>query len=213
MIALIVTGGESPSGQFLAELGASADIVIAADSGLDTALAAGISPRLVLGDFDSISDRKLLDNLSGAAVLEYKTDKDDTDTELALAEAARRGFDRILLCGAGGGRLDHLMGILELFKRPLRPSEWYTSAESVHLIMSGSQAVFRISVGNMVSVFPLASPCTGMDSKGLKWTLEGLKWGAGEYGISNLALEPEILIKAGSADLLAVLPRHIRRSL
>lgn len=211
MTALIVTGGEGPPPEFLAGLGAKADIVIAADSGLDAALAAGISPELVLGDFDSISDKKLLAGFQDSAIIEYQSDKDDTDTELALREAARRGFDRIVLSGGGGGRLDHLMGILELFRRSLRPCEWHTGRESVHLVTSESSAEFRLRPGDTVSVFPLGSPSFGMGSSGLKWPLAGLAWDSGKYGISNLAIESDIAVKAGSADLLVVLPSLTER--
>lgn len=211
MTALIATGGEGPSPQFLADLASSADIFIAADSGLDAALEAGISPDLVLGDFDSLSDRRLLTELRNAQIMQFESAKDDTDTELALDEAARRGFDRILLCGAGGGRLDHLMGILELYKRLVRPAEWYTKAESIHLVAQESIARFRLSVGDLVSVFPLGSPSSGMYSEGLKWPLAGLEWGPGKFGISNIAQKTQVSIKAGTVDLLVVLPAATRR--
>ncbi len=212
MTALIVTGGEGPPPDFLVVLARSADFIIAADSGLDAALAAGIAPHLALGDFDSLSDRRLLAGLGTAEILEYRRDKDDTDTELALSEAARRGYETILLCGAGGGRLDHLMAILDLFKRRLRPREWYTNAESVHLITQGSVAKFCVLPGDAISIFHLGEDSILMGSSGLKWKLQGLSWKPGQFGISNVAVDSTVMIKAGTSDLLAVLPRGIRRA-
>lgn len=212
MTALIVTGGEGPSPDFLARAAATADYIIAADSGLDSALAAKVVPQLALGDFDSLSDRSLLGNLKNTTIMEYETAKDDTDTELAIHEAARRGYDHIVLCGGGGGRLDHLIAIFELFKRRLRPAEWYTNAESIHLIPSDSAAEFPVLPGDAISVFHLGTTSSRMESKGLQWPLSGLSWETGQFGISNIALLSSVTIKAGTADLLVILPQGIRRA-
>lgn len=212
MTALIVTGGEGPSPDFLARVAATADYIIAADSGLDSALAAGISPHLVLGDFDSLSDRTLLSDLKTAQIIEYEAAKDATDTELAIYEAEHRGYANIVLCGGGGGRLDHLIAILELFKRNPRPSEWYTIAESIHIIPQKCTAEFIVSPGDIISVFHLNAHSSHMMSSGLKWPLKGLDWGRGQFGISNVAISASIAITAGTSDLIAILPSGVRRA-
>lgn len=77
--------------------------VICADSGYNKACAAGITPDLVLGDFDSI-DGEVTDKCE---IISAPRKKDDTDTMLAVKTALERGYKEILLAGACGGRTDH----------------------------------------------------------------------------------------------------------
>lgn len=77
--------------------------IICADSGYDKAMDAGITPDLILGDFDSV-ENALPDNIE---TMRSPTHKDDTDTMLAVRTALERGYDDIVLVGACGGRTDH----------------------------------------------------------------------------------------------------------
>lgn len=207
MNALIITGGESPPAKFLSVLALSADLVLAADSGFDTALAAGIDPGLVVGDFDSLSDRGLLYGLPAARVLGYSRDKDETDTEIAIREARKRGATALAIAGGGGGRLDHLVAILRLFERGDPPREWHTQRESSFFLAAGAMAGFSAAAGSLVSVFPLGGEiCEGMESRGLRWPLEGLVWKRGDFGVSNRSLGPTFELRAGSTPLLVMLP-------
>ena len=208
MKALIVTGGECPPSNFIRKLAAQANIVIAADSGFDSARKAGIEPDFVVGDFDSIEDKARLTAFSEGKIAEYPEDKDDTDTEIALATAFAKGASHIMIAGGGGGRLDHLLAIACLFNRGAKtPREWHTNTESVYYIRHGEAVSFELEPGALVSVFPAgAAQSRGMNSSGLKWPLEGLEWDTGYFGISNRSLGKHVEISAGSCALLIVVP-------
>ncbi len=209
MRALIFTGGEGPAPAFARKLADAADFIIAADSGLVAAKAAGILPDLAVGDFDSLPDRGLLAAMPRETVLEYPTDKDDTDTELAIRVATERGADWIAIAGGGGGRLDHLLGVFSLFaRRPgLAPREWHTGAESAYAISAGETVRFSAMPGDIVSVFPInGDGSSGMTSTGLKWPLKGLVWEKGGFGISNVASGDGLSISAGTSSLVVILP-------
>lgn len=209
MKALIVTGGQVPSFRILRRLSTEADLIIAADSGFDSAVKAGLDPDLVVGDFDSLENRAALAALPPGKILSFPKDKDDTDTEIALSAAASRGADYIMIAGGGGGRLDHLLAMARLFDRGCSSArEWHTRRESVYYIRRGEVARFRVRPDSIVSVFPAggAKPCRGMKSSGLKWPLEGLDWREGYFGISNRAIQGDAEVLAGSSDLLIVLP-------
>jgi thiamine pyrophosphokinase len=209
MKALIFTGGEGPAPTFARALADASDLVIAADSGLTAALAAGVLPDLAVGDFDSLADRGALKALPEGAVLEYPTDKDDTDTELAIRIAAERGADWIAVAGGGGGRMDHLLGVFSLFARTpgLAPREWHTGSESAYALASGESAQFGAMPGDIVSVFPAGlERSSGMASEGLKWPLKGLVWEKGSFGISNVATGARLSISAGTSGLVVILP-------
>jgi len=209
MKALIITGGEAPPFSLIRKLAREASLIIAADSGFDSARKAGVEPDFVVGDFDSLEDQAALAALPASKIINYPKDKDDTDTEIALSTAAFRGADHIMIAGGGGGRLDHLLAMSHLFDRSENaPREWHTSRESVYYIRQGELARLALVPDSIVSVFPAgaSSPCRGMASSGLKWPLEGLDWPSGYFGISNRALGGKAEILAGSSDLLVVLP-------
>ena len=96
--------------------------VIAADRGLDYCLAAGITPDLAVGDFDS-AHRDVPENIECVRVSPIK---DDTDAALAADIAAERGYREIRFICALGGRLDHTLGNIQLLynlkKRGIRGS-------------------------------------------------------------------------------------------
>ncbi|HWP67895.1 MAG TPA: thiamine diphosphokinase [Rectinemataceae bacterium] len=206
MKALIITGGECPPIRFLKRLALGADFIIAADSGLDAAFRAGIESDLVVGDFDSIKDTSLLDGIPADRKKSYPTDKDETDTEIALQAAAERRADYVIVAGGGGGRLDHLIALLYLFDRQDSPREWHTRKESVFFLKAGESASFAMPKESTVSVFPIGFVSRGMRSSGLKWPLEGLVWEKGQFGISNRSTDSRVDISAGSNALIVVVP-------
>ena len=200
--ALLVIGGEAPpSAAVLARMGEFA-FVCAADSGLDTLRAWGITPDLVVGDMDSIADPAVLSGY--AEVLRFPRDKDDLDTEIGLRELRARGYRHIVMAGGGGGRLDHLLALRALLERPDGPDEWLSTAERVARIRVPTR--FPVAVGTTVSVFPLSGGASGMHSEGLRWPLDGLSWNAGQFGVSNVAMKPEFLVDPGKRPVFVVMP-------
>jgi thiamine pyrophosphokinase len=102
---LLLIGGAGPGKDALALLARGMDLIVAADSGLEPALAAGLSPDFVVGDMDSLSDISLLDRFPPSHVLTFPRDKDETDTEIGLRIMKERGCADITLAG-GGKRKD-----------------------------------------------------------------------------------------------------------
>ncbi len=65
----------------------------------------GRDPDLIVGDFDSAKDPGL-----DSETITLPVEKDDTDTFFAVKECIKRGFEKFLLMGVFGGRLDHSLG-------------------------------------------------------------------------------------------------------
>lgn len=81
-----------------------AGYVICADSGYKHAQKLGLKPDVIVGDFDSYTEKLPEDCEIHRSVPE----KDDTDTLLAVKIAIERGYEQIYLYGAlGGERFDH----------------------------------------------------------------------------------------------------------
>ncbi|MFP4408595.1 MAG: thiamine diphosphokinase [Spirochaetaceae bacterium] len=202
---VVFTGGEAPGAppQGVVLEGA---FIVAADSGMETALSWGVEPELVLGDMDSLSDMSILDRFEEGQVRRYAREKDYTDTELALAELYDRGIEDITLVGGGGGRLDHLLGIVALFDRDKHPTRWYTRNEHVECI--DRELALTGAEGETVSLFPAGRDRCRMRSEGLRWPLDSLSWIKGDAGISNVVVSEEcrILVIQGRLIMVRSLP-------
>src|SRR3954453_6097540 len=109
---VVVIGGGPLSPRVTTDVDADA-VIIAADSGLDHAVAAGLRPSVLVGDLDSISAHgKMWAYAHELEIDEYPLDKDATDTELALVRAAQTDADSLLVFGAAGERFDHALGTI-----------------------------------------------------------------------------------------------------
>ncbi|CAN7309540.1 thiamine diphosphokinase [Pararhizobium sp. LjRoot238] len=81
--------------------------VIAADGGMRHAKMLGLTPELWVGDFDS-APQTLIDEWPDVVREPYPAAKNETDGEIATAEALARGGKRLVFAGAlGGERSDH----------------------------------------------------------------------------------------------------------
>jgi thiamine pyrophosphokinase len=178
------------------------NLIVAADTGLEAALAAGLSPDLVVGDMDSLSDVSLLDRFPSSSVLVFPRDKDETDTEIGLRVMKEHGCDEITLAGGGGGRIDHLLGVAGLFERTPPPSRWLTDYEDIRLVER--EAEFTGWQGSTVSVFPVGKRAARMRSEGLQWPLDGLEFRRGFGGVSNRASAARVHISVGVGKLLVI---------
>ena len=96
-----IGGGIDPAG--LDEYPAKGDLCIAADSGWRNARRLGVRVDLLVGDMDSLgteaSSAMAEVKAMGGEVMQVPAEKDETDTQLAVHEAVRRGADEIVIVG------------------------------------------------------------------------------------------------------------------
>ncbi|MDH7488956.1 MAG: thiamine diphosphokinase [Anaerolineae bacterium] len=207
MKALIVAASAGTDVSALARLAEAADLVIAADGGAALALAAGIHPHVVVGDMDSLAGNVLdLLRRAGADIRAFPSRKDETDLELALLEAVRRGADDITIAGALGGRLDHTLGnVYLLTMAPLRGRNVRLVDGHVEAFVVWERAEIRGARGDTVSLIPLTPEVRGVETEGLEYPLrrESLFMGPGR-GISNVMLGPVARVSTSDGILLAV---------
>jgi thiamine pyrophosphokinase len=220
MRGIVFIGGEGPPVSRSRELAGRADIIVAADSGLIAAEQAGLRPRWVVGDMDSLDDIRRLEKYPPERVLRYPHDKDYTDTELALRLLWDQGCDETWIFGGGGGRIDHILAIRSLFERERNPDRWLTGAEDIRCLRAGETFCFgaggedsggRTAMPGRfpncrVSVFPLGGGPWKAESRFLTWPLEGLPWDRGFFGISNTAPEGHFSIHALEGSFLVINP-------
>lgn len=177
--------------------------VIACDRGYDYAVRCGIVPDLVVSDFDSGSTPVA----EGIAVNRFRSEKDDTDTMIAIRYACEHGFSEAVLVCALGGRLDHLIANLQ--------SAVYAQKHGLRLIIDDTDTrVYTLQGGSLrlarregwsLSVFAAEDRCEGVSIRGAKYPLSGVTLtNAFPLGVSNEWTEDEAEITVESGILLIV---------
>ncbi len=168
-------------------------VVIAADSGLDHAVQLGLAPVALVGDLDSITaGGRMWAYAHGVEVDERPRDKDATDTELALAQAAATdGATELVLLGGAGDRLDHTLGTLVALGAPalagLHSVRALLGETRVHVLHPGRCTVLADEPpGTTFSVLALHGPCRGVQVTDAHWPLHDAELLAGSaLGVSN----------------------------
>ena len=110
--AFIYTGG-TVFCEYVTEKPEAGDLVIAADAGYLTAQKMGITPDILLGDFDTLGVENIPD---GIECMRVPAEKNDTDTQLAVSTAIERGAKEIVIVGGVSGRLDHTLSTLAVLE-------------------------------------------------------------------------------------------------
>jgi len=183
--------------------------VIAADGGVDRALALGLHVDLAIGDFDSISSEGLAAvEVAGARVERHPPDKDATDLELALDAAIALDPARIVVIGSGGGRLDHLLGsvlLLGLERYASAEIDAYLGTARIHIVHSSR--TLTGTPGELVSLAPLHGAADGVTTRGLVYPLSSETLAAGSSrGISNLFETEAAAVTLERGTIAVVLP-------
>ncbi|MEY4032105.1 MAG: hypothetical protein RL573_1017 [Actinomycetota bacterium] len=195
--AIIYTGGDAPherAHHTAAVIAANTDsetLVIAADSGWEHAVTAGRVPDILVGDMDSISEAHLAQaRASHTDVIVYDPDKDETDTEIALATAVDNGATYITVIAGGGDRPDHVFAMLHSLASPRFASariDGHLGASRFHVCHAHRPVDIHTQPGDTVSLLPVGGDAI-VSADNLKWPLvrETLHARASR-GVSNVA--------------------------
>jgi len=211
--AVVLAGGELPPREALhAVLTDGPPLVIAADSGLDHALALGIHTDLVVGDLDSAS--AAAQDAARAAGTEFEThpvDKDATDLELALAAARDRGARRVIVVGGGGGRHDHLLAnALVLAAVEFADLDLDALVGTARITVVRTRVTLHGHPGDLCSLIPVGGAARGVHTTGLRFPLHGEDLLPGSTrGVSNELLDTTATVSLADGILLAVQPHAL----
>jgi thiamine pyrophosphokinase len=195
----ILGGGALGAGD-LDEALALAPVLVAADSGADLALAAGLHPAAVIGDLDSITPEARGGLQAG--LLHEVPEQESTDFDKALRHLS---VPLALAVGFTGARLDHELAVFHTLAA--RPGHKCIVIGCRDIVFNAPpHLALSLGAGTRVSLFPMAE-VTGR-SRGLLWPIDGLTFHpARRIGTSNEALGDTVEIEADAPGLLVVLPR------
>ena len=180
--------------------------VIACDRGYAYARRCGIRPDLLVSDFDSYDgpvDPEI-------PLQRFPSEKDDTDTMIAIRAALERGFREAVLYCALGGRLDHTLANLQSLAFALSHGlrlRIVSEDTEVMLLQDGTLSLPRRE-GFALSVFAFSERCCGVSLHGTKYTLTDAELeNSFPLGVSNEWAAEAATVSVTAGTLLIVLSK------
>ena len=206
MKAFIYVGG-SIFPQNITEKPEKDDLCIAADSGYTNARMLGVSPKILVGDFDSLSNEEKNSIPEDIKIITVPAEKDFTDTQLAVKTALECGATNITVIGGLDGRLDHTLSnlaILEnLYENNMRAI--ITNGENrIRYIRSSSDLIARSNF-KYISVIARDEKVKGVSIEGCKYPLKNATLSNKfQYAISNEILKNCALVSVKKGGIYIV---------
>jgi thiamine pyrophosphokinase len=210
--ALIFVNGNLPDLAVIHRLILPDDFLIAADGGTRHILELGLTPAVLIGDLDSLSnEHHAVLSHAGTTINQYPRDKNETDLELALHYAVDRGFREMRIIAALGGRLDQTLGNLSLLSNPSLSGLDIRAEDGIYeAFFVFNECLLEGDPGDLVSLIPWGVKVSGITTTGLHWSLSGDELLPNKTrGISNRMLENTATVTISSGILLVV---HSRQS-
>ncbi len=181
------------------------DLVIAADGGLVHTQTLGLTPDIILGDFDSLGHIP-----AGAEV--FPVEKDDTDSMLAIKKGLALGCDRFWLYGAlDGQRVDHTMANFQalqyLANRGARG--WLIGKHQIATVIKDGSIEFPAGCREELSIFCLGADAESVSIRGAKYEMEQGRLTAGfPLGVSNHFVGKTVTVEVKNGSLLLIWSRE-----
>lgn len=176
---LVIVGGGSFDDDLLRKLASDGALVVGADGGADAALAAGVTPELVIGDLDSLANEAAWRARSRVVRLDEQL---TTDFEKCLYSV---DAPMTIALGMTGKRFDHTLAALHAVTRYGVTRRIILVDEVDAALALSGPAALGLPLGTRVSVYPLTA-VRFTHSDGLTYPLDGLRLAAGvRVGTSN----------------------------
>jgi thiamine pyrophosphokinase len=201
----IVCSGEDYSEKKIKECCKKSDYIIAVDGGLKILSILSITPDLILGDMDSI-EKNILLKYQKIKKEEYPTDKDFTDSELAIRRAMKFKPLKISLLAATGSYFDHsFANIINLLRNFNKKIDINLITKNSIIFPIVNKRIIKNSIGRRFSVFPIGN-CEGIILQGCKYTFKDKSDLLPiDYSISNIITENKACISIKKGMLICIL--------
>jgi thiamine pyrophosphokinase len=211
-VRALVVGAAPRSGSetFYSALAREHEVVVAADAAGEWLLDLGLTPDLVVGDFDS-SGPDAIERLAAAHVpmRRYPSAKDATDLELAVAAAREFGVTGLTLTAAFSCRLDHTLAALGVLARGADLHATLREPDLTGWALSGGvhgHLELPLERDSLVSVVAVLGAAYGVTVRGMRYRLSDADLAplAG-LGVSNVVVElpASVTVESGSLVVLA----------
>lgn len=178
------------------------DFIIAADGGANYLKKLGIKPNVIIGDFDSTDSLEI----SGVEYVKFPSEKDFTDSELALDFAASKNISEITIYGLLGDRVDHILAnIFLLTKKKYKKLNIKIIEGNQEIYLASGEVKIEGKIGQTISLIPLLGDVEVESSSGLKYDPAIYKMSTeSNIGISNVLTKTKAKIKIKKGKLLII---------
>lgn len=175
-------------------------LVIAADGGLTALQKAGVNPDYLIGDFDSL--KEIPDNIT---IEEHNSEKDETDMMLAVNKGFDSGYNRFVLYGGLGGRLEHSIANIQLLNYISKNGGrgYLVQGRKVITVLFNDKINIQAEKEGFISVFSLSQISKGVTLTGLKYILNDQQL-KNDYpiGVSNEFIGQAVSIEVKDGSLI-----------
>lgn len=180
------------------------DLVIAADGGFAHLARWGLTPDLVVGDFDSGPMP------AHPQVTRLPREKDVTDTWAAVQLGRERGYRAFHIYGGLGGQLDHTLANIQLLCHMAElGEEAYLLDDGLAVTaVANARCCLPPQLRGRVSIFAQGGEAAGVTLSGFQYGLtEAVLSPAMPLGVSNEALGPSPWVQVRDGRLVILYPR------
>ncbi len=166
-------------------------MIIAADNGMTAADQLSIKLDYIVGDFDSVPQEvfQKYQELS-VPIKTFPTEKDKTDTEIAIELALMHTPTHIDIIGATGSRLDHTFANIHLLMLPMQVGVFASILDAnnkIYLKQESFTIEKKLQYGSHVSFLPFTEKVIGLTLTGCKYPLNNHTLLSGSsLGVSNV---------------------------
>lgn len=181
------------------------EYIIAADGGITALERIGITPDLVIGDFDSLGYVPKGDN-----VIVHKVEKDDTDMMLSVEKAIESGYNDITIYGGTGGRVDHTFANLQTMLFASRKGVFIKmiDSENIYQVITNQSLTLNKKDRGNVSVFAIGGEAKGVNIIGGKYEAKDIHLTPDNpTAVSNSFVGKDICISVKEGSLLIIKER------
>ena len=189
--------------QLLAPI-APGDFVIAADGGLRHVERVGITPDVILGDFDSLG-------YTPDCAQVFPVEKDDTDAMLAVRLGLDRGFREFILYGSlDAPRLDHTVANFQTlqFLADRGARGCLVGKMSIVTVLKNGKISFPAHFRGNFSAFCMGADAQNVTIRGLHYPLESGTLTSGfPLGVSNHFTGKTATVSVQNGSLLLIWDR------
>ena len=204
--AIIVSNGKINDYSYYKDKIREDDYIICADGGIKHLLKMDVYPDLWLGDFDSCRFSELIskyEELKSIETIQLNTAKDETDTHYACITAIDRGYTDIIIWGALGGRIDHMLSNIHLLEFLKNKNVKGVIEDEKNTLMLASDKVEIIKRRKYLSIIPLSEIAVIEKTQGLLYPLESFSLKREvSMGVSNEIVSDKAVIKIKSGLVL-----------
>lgn len=192
---------------------ASGDFVIAVDGGLSYCSVLEIEPDLIIGDFDSVSEKEreaiaILTEQIPERIVKLPPEKDDTDMLAALKYGLSLGYQDFRIYAGCGGRFDHTLANIQclLYLKNHEAVGYLVDGTGMMLVLQNESIELNQDLEGTLSLFSLGKEAKGVTIRGMKYPLKAATLRNDfPIGISNEFIGERAVISVENGELVCMI--------